>query len=319
MSEAVQAKIPESDSRSLGDFLQAWGSSLLASVLVGAGLSPALRGARAGLDDTIEWVDRLGSTLSQFTAILTGLLAVHLSLTCVRHAHPRSVSLLLSIVAAIPIVTLMGAQHAPLGAPPILLALGATGVVLVMVSAHLGSYRAVHRVPMALAGASMIAHALGAGLQLRGSAAELLLSCSSALAFLCVAQVTWLLTRASRGLRLFLPVALFLPLLGAMTISAGTHPDSPFLTMLLGRTLENLQNDGSAGSSLSSYGLCLALLMLIWTLASSFRPGRRDNALLALAGLPLCVVLTPAPLVLAAATLIALSGLAVSHTHSARE
>ncbi len=304
--------------RILGDLFNVWGLSLLIAVVSAPGLGPALRGAGQGMDSLITTVDRIGATTSQFAAIATWILVVHLAMLCIKVAQPRLVSLGIVLTSTLPVVTLMSAQRVRLGLSPTLFALGATALVVSLSAVHMERPKKGLRVIMICAGVSLAAEALRILLAkmsgtdtLRMVLAHLRWFFSSAV----ILVVVWRKFKASRSGIGILPTILFLALLAVVTIEASRQPEAPLGVVVIGRSLASLLPTSPAGLLLfaQAYPLGLALLTLAWTLLSRLRGEQHEHAgLLISAVLALSVTLPPSPLVVASAALSALAAVFLS-------
>lgn len=86
----------------------------LGAAILGAAISPAVRGSGVGLGRWIETVDLGAAVLGQASAFLTSLLLVHFSLTLLRERRPFVLVLLAVLPAALPAALLVLAQRSAL-------------------------------------------------------------------------------------------------------------------------------------------------------------------------------------------------------------
>lgn len=316
MSAVVPTQSRASDQRALGDLFNVWGVGLLVSVIVGAGLGPALRGARQGLDRFISLVDQAAGATSQFAAVTTWLLMVHVGMLCVRLAKPRVLSLGIVLASALPVVILMSAQRTRLGLGPSLTTLACASLVTLAAASHLRHPPRGLRAALLLGGASLLMELLRV-LSLEWGTPALTLVAGHLrvlMGALTALSVLFEKARDSRSGGALLPVCLFIALLCAVSLDAGRQPGARVWVIIAGRGLSTLIGEGASTSLFARvFMLGLSLTTLAWTLVSRLRGDREEHAgLLCAAALALTVNLGPTPLTSAAATLVALTAIVLS-------
>ena len=94
--------------------LFSWAAVWLISLLLKAGISPALRGAFVGADGFIQFSEHAGNFFSQAAAISTSTMLIILALSSLRAGSKLMLRLLLLLTASLPTALLFIAQRATL-------------------------------------------------------------------------------------------------------------------------------------------------------------------------------------------------------------
>lgn len=297
----------------LGELLDLWAVALLVGLVVGAGLSPALKGSRAGLDWWIDRVDLAASVMGQFAAMATWLLTIQLVMAGFRAGSQRRLLTALAVLGVWPVVTLMGAQRAAL--PPNLW-LGAIGMTA---ASCLLSGSANRR---ARPGVSLVLLCAGVSLSLElGSiissswlehAPEALPRLRSALGLTAGAAALFLQLRQSARGHVILPAAVTFSGMLFLTIVRAGQPEAPTWILLVGRTLQSMTPDPhwARGAWTPSFQLCVSMMAVGWTVAERLwrRQAQAPAALLAaVSALALAVPISP--LSIATLTLLGIAAL----------
>lgn len=313
MSEAADSSTTEPKHPALGEALDLWAAALLAGLVVGAGLSPALKGSRAGLDWWIDRVDLAAGVSGQFAAMATWLLAIQLLLIAFRTPGLRASAGVLGVLGIWPIVTLMGAQRTPLPPSLWLGAVGAASAACILTASANRRVRPWLGLVLFCTGASLaleLGFLTSAPRLDRGFEALPRIRSTLGLAAAVVA-LTMQTHRSARGY-FWLPMALGVCLLLFVTTArAGAH-DAPTWILVVGRTVQSMTPDApwARGAWMPSLQVCLALTVVGWTLLERLLPKGTRSPTPLLAGLCCLALAVPiAPLSIAALTLLGIAAL----------
>jgi len=280
--------------------LQLWALSALLSLLLGGGLSRAIRGAMVGGEHWIARVDHVANSISQVAALGTSLLLVHMALLNVRTSSRLLVSLVAVLFACPPAIILFQASKMP-----VFHLFGTVGIVCAGASLLLCALQARTAASLQLSifvgGLTLLATALRAISLGKTSWSLVELSAHGAQYFLIWAtvalslgQLLWAERRAPWKGAVLLGSALLL----AATIPIASNPNAAPALVLLGRTLSEIAPYSALGPS-APLALSLALLGLVGSLSST----RGTLSRMVIALIALCAVSPHTPLVTAWFTL----------------
>jgi len=287
--------------------------TLLVGLLVGAGLSPALKGSRAGLDWWIDRVDLAAGIMGQFAAMATWLLTIQLVLAGFRAGTQRPLLTALAVLGIWPVVTLMGAQRATLPVELWLGAIGMTGASCLLSGSANRRPRPWVGLVLGFAGSSLLLELgfiVSAGWLDRAPDALPRLRAALGLAAGGVA----LLMQMRQSLRghLILPAAVtFCGVLFLTALRAG-EADAPTWILLVGRTLQSMTPDApwAEGAWAPALQLCVAVIAVGWTVAERlFRKQPQAPAPLLAAVCALALAVPISPLSIATLTLLGIAAL----------
>ncbi|HSC89839.1 MAG TPA: hypothetical protein VLC09_21330 [Polyangiaceae bacterium] len=265
-----------------------WSALFLTSAALELGLTVGLRGARVGLDHSLDWVGRTSAGLAQSVGILTCLLSVHALLRGVRSGPHLALAVGRGLVGTLPILTVMMAHTQPL--PPLVLFVcaAATSAVWMLTALEwqIGSRPEAGWVWLwTLAWIAKAVSATGGAIAWPHGWLVLGDGLASASALILVAGLFVGVTLSSKR-----PPWTAVGLLTAAFLLARSAPaaglrDASFPMVLLGRSFEAL----SPRSSLESFALALSLCVALFGL------GRRSarGAPLAIAAVALYLPLSP--------------------------
>jgi hypothetical protein len=270
-----------------GGVLRTLASLLLLASLVGRGLAPALRGARAGIGRFIERAQFAGELLTQLAVFAGAMIAVRLAFATLRERRLGVVYRLISVPASATIVTLVVASSARQLDLGLGLTLGLTAATLALAASVPALMAAPTRAAgfvLALAGAATLAHLLAGFLAVRASERALVglfsvaraiatLSFTFDVASLLVAGI-WVTARrwlpAAIAATCLIGGALFL----AWGAQRGSHYDAPLWQVLAGRILAQVSPQPAplVGVLVRYWTETLALLTAAAVLVSRSRP-----------------------------------------------
>lgn len=283
----------------LADLLLLWALSLLVGLLAGAGLSPALKGSRGGLDWWIDRVDLAAGITGQFAAMATWLLTIQLLLAGFRAGGQRVLVTTLALLGIWPIVSLMGAQRSALPPELWLGAVGAAAAGCLLTSSANRQDRPWLALVLGFSGLSLLLELAfvtsGAWLE-RGP--EVLPRLRTTLGLGLTAVALGLQTAQSARWRLLLPAVAGACGLLFLTALRASEPDAATWILMVGRTLQSMTPDvpWAVGAWAPSLQLCLALSVIGWALLDRLLPSARQTVtplIAAACALALAVPITP--------------------------
>jgi len=316
MSEAADWSETERRHPVLGELLDLWAAALLFGLVVGAGLSPALKGSLAGLDWWIDRVDLIAGVGGQFAAMATWLLTIQLLLAGFRTRGQRALAAVLALLGVWPIVALMGAQRAPLPAQFWLGAIGATAAASVLAASAARRTRPWLAFVLLCAGSSLaleLAFITTAVWAEHGL--EVLPRLRTVLGLGAAGIALVLQTRRSPRGHLLLPFVAGTCLLLFVTAARASEPEATTWMLVVGRTVQSMTPDApwALGAWMPSLQVCLALMAVGWAVLERLWPKGTQSVtplLTALCALALAVPITP--LSIAALTLLGAAALPTS-------
>jgi len=295
------------------DLLGLWALALLIGLVAGAGLSPALKGSRGGLDWWIDRVDLAAGITGQFAAMATWLLTIQLLLASFRAKGQRLLATSLAILGIWPIVSLMGAQRLPLPPELWLGAVGMAGAGCLLTGGANRQARPSLAFVLTFAGVSLLLELIfvtSSGWLEHAPEALPRLRSTLGLALAGVALVLQA-RQSSRGY-LLLPAAVGACGLLFLTALRAGQPEAATWILMVGRTLQSMTPDApwALGGWAPSLQLCVALLALGWAVVLRMLPTRDKPAgplIVAACAFVLAVPVTP--LSVAALTLLGVAAL----------
>lgn len=313
MSEAAESSTTDPKHPALGELLDLWALALLAGLVVGAGLSPALKGSRAGLGWWIDRVDLAAGVSGQFAAMATWLLAIQLLLVAFRTPGKRASAGILALLGLWPIVSLMGAQRIPLPPSLWLGAVGAAAAICILTASANRSERPWLGLVLLCTGASLaleLGFITSSPWLARGF--EVLPRVRATLGLAATALALGIQTHRSIRGYFWLPMAMGACLLLFVTAARASAHDAPTWLLVVGRTLQSMTPDApwALGAWMPSLQLCLALTVVSWTLFERLLPKGTRSPTPLLAGLCCLALAVPiTPLSVAALTLLGIAAL----------
>lgn len=260
-----------------------WAIAVIFSLLVGAGASPALRGAVPGIDDWIQRIDAVAAVATQFAALGTALLLVHLIVQSVRHAGPTPLVLISALAAAGAVLTVMMAQTVRLGYPFSVAGSALAAITLLTSAPVIPAPQQKVRPVLLLVGVSLGLQTLRLHLvkqQFAPGTVEVLGLLAWLPGLAATLAVLFEQYMASRAGRFLLPVALGCGLMAALLMNRTATPDASSFVLILGRTLWEIAPLEIAVVPLGARGfhLGVALAVVIWILVSRLSAEKDDSA-----------------------------------------
>jgi hypothetical protein len=323
MSEAAESNEtgPSEAEPLLGKLLVPWAISLLVGLLAGAGLSPALKGSRGGLDWWIDRVDLAAGISGQFAAMATWLLTIQLLLASFRAGGQRLLVAFLALLGVWPIVSLMGAQRTALPPDLWLGAVGAAAAGCLLTSSANRQARPWLALVLGFSGLSLLLElafvTTGAWLE-RGP--EVLPRLRTTLGLTAALVALVMQAAQSPRARLLLPAVVGLCGLLFLTALRASKPDAATWILMVGRTLQSMTPDApwAVGAWAPSLQLCLALTTIGWAVIDRLSSSKDlPAAPLIAAACSLALAVPTTPLSVATMTLLGIASLPAQRVEGA--